>query len=375
MRRSEIPAPRAPALCALPLGMSALVTILVLASPLRRAGAMERERAEEPAPHVVPAPPKEATPPVNAPDPTELYEARTLKLPAGGRGEGDAAAGGGEERVFRYRLLLPIDYTPDAAKDGRRWPLILFLHGAGERGDENRAQLKYFPTDMVSAESRDRYRTFILAPQCPPGRTWTARNLNELLESLEARETRTEEAEKKEEEHENQKQDEKETATAKGTDRGTQKGTAKEPARKPELPEETAAVLAMLDRTMEELPVDPDRVYLTGLSMGGFGSWYIAALEPRRWAAVVPICGGASVRIAPGIKDIPIWVFHGGKDTVVPPRLSREMVEALRAAGGKPRYTEFEEAGHDSWTPGYRHPEFLPWLFAQRRDGGKEVRR
>jgi predicted peptidase len=296
------------------LALGAFAIVAILAAPSRRADAAETVRAGDPAPAAEPAPSDRAGDPSKAPDPKSLYEERVLKLP-------DA-----EEKVFRYRLLLPVDYTPDAAKGGKRWPLILFLHGAGERGEDNAAQLKFFPTDMVAAENRERYRTFILAPQCPPGRAWSARNLNELLEG-------------------------KETNPA----------------------AETKAVLAMLDRTMEELPVDPDRVYLTGLSMGGFGSWYLAALEPRRWAAVVPICGGGSPKVAPKIKGIPIWVFHGGKDTVVPPRLSQEMVKALREAGGDPRYTEFEDAGHDSWTPGYRHPEFLPWLFAQRRDQKKEA--
>jgi predicted peptidase len=244
------------------------------------------------------------------PDPFTLYEARTFEY------------SGGEytKHPFPYRLLLPKDYDPTAAASTRKWPLILFLHGAGERGNENRRQLKYFPTDMVSAANRESYRTFILAPQCPRDRAWSARNLRELL-------GRT---------------------------------SRKQPV------DEGKAVLQMLDKLMKELPIDPDRVYLTGLSMGGFGSWHLAALHPERWAAVVPICGGGDPATAGRIKKIPIWVFHGGKDRVVPPKLSRVMVEALKKAGGKPRYTEFPEAGHNSWNPGYRHPEFLPWLFKQR---------
>jgi pimeloyl-ACP methyl ester carboxylesterase len=221
---------------------------------------------------------------------------------------------------FKYRLLRPADHDPAARDAGKKWPLILFLHGAGERGNDNKAQLKYFPTDMASSENRAKYSTFLLAPQCPTDRAWSAISLRDLSARFQA-----------------------------------------------EPPEEEKVVLLMLDAVMKEFPVDPDRIYLTGLSMGGFASWDLAARYPEKWAAVVPICGGGDPGTAGRFKDLPIWVFHGGKDPVVPPDRSRTMIEALKKAGGSPKFTEFPDAGHDSWTPGYRLPEFLPWLFAQKR--------
>lgn len=258
---------------------------------------------------------KDSTAASDSPDPEKLYEERTLVY----TGEDY------KDHPFPYRLLVPADYeTGSAASTEKKWPLILFLHGAGERGDDNRAQLKYFPTDMVSPENRKKYPVFILAPQCPVNRAWSARDLRQLLQG---------------------------DAT--------------------KVPDETRVILGMLEKVQKEFPIDPERVYLTGLSMGGYGSWYLAALEPWRWAAVVPICGGGNPEWAPKMKDIPIWVFHGGRDSVVPPARSRQMVEALEKAGGKPKYTEFPDAGHNSWTPAYRHPEFLPWLFARKGTTGR----
>lgn len=225
-----------------------------------------------------------------------------------------------KEHSFPYRLLVPSNYKPGTKKSDKKWPLILFLHGAGERGDNNLAQLKYFPTDMASLEMRKEYQVFLLAPQCPKNRAWSAPTLRDVWKGF-----------------------------------------------RPEPVEEARVVMHILDRILEEFPVDRGRVYLTGLSMGGFGSWDLAARYPKRWAAVVPICGGGDPKTVTRFKDLPIWVFHGSKDTVVPPTLSKAMVKALRNVGGTVKFTEFPDAGHNSWTPGYRHPDFLPWLFAQRR--------
>ena len=110
---------------------------------------------------------------------------------------------------------------------------------------------------------------------------------------------------------------------------------------------------------------DPDRVYLTGLSMGGFGTWEIAAQNPRRFAAIVPICGGGNARFARALRNMPIWAFHGDKDEAVPVSASVEMVEAVRKAGGTDvKLTRYPEAGHDSWTVTYDNPELYTWLLA-----------
>jgi predicted peptidase len=124
---------------------------------------------------------------------------------------------------------------------------------------------------------------------------------------------------------------------------------------------------ALLDSVIKEYRVDKDRIYLTGLSMGGFGTWTLAATHPERFAAIAPICGGGNAEDAPKLAKLPIWVFHGAKDPTVPVRRSEEMVNALKAAGGHPKFTVYPDAGHDSWTATYDNPEFYQWLLEQKR--------
>lgn len=126
--------------------------------------------------------------------------------------------------------------------------------------------------------------------------------------------------------------------------------------------------VAILDAVMAEYKIDKDRQYLTGLSMGGYGTWSLAAAYPDRWAAIVPICGGGNPKLAAKFKDIPCWCFHGDADTAVKVEKSREMVAALKAAGGSPKYTEYKGVGHnDSWDKAYDTDELYAWLFAQKR--------
>jgi predicted peptidase len=125
--------------------------------------------------------------------------------------------------------------------------------------------------------------------------------------------------------------------------------------------------IAILDATMKELKVDAKRQYLSGLSMGGYGTWSNAAAYPDRWAAIVPICGGGNPKDAVKIKDIPCWNFHGDEDTAVKVERSREMIEALKNAGGKPKYTEYPKVGHNSWDAAYGEKELIPWLLEQKK--------
>jgi predicted peptidase len=130
---------------------------------------------------------------------------------------------------------------------------------------------------------------------------------------------------------------------------------------------------ALLDDVTTKYKVDKDRVYVTGLSMGGFGTWSLAAASPERFAAIIPICGGGSPKSAAKLKDLPIWVFHGGKDTTVRPALSESMVKALETAGSKNvKFTLYPDAGHDSWTETYRNPKVWEWLLSQKRVSKKE---
>ena len=112
---------------------------------------------------------------------------------------------------------------------------------------------------------------------------------------------------------------------------------------------------------------DPDRVYLTGLSMGGFGTWETATEYPERFAAIAPICGGGRPYTAARLKKLPTWVFHGEKDPVVPIKRSEEMVDALKKAGGDVKFTRYPEAGHDSWTETYNNPELYEWFLKHQR--------
>jgi predicted peptidase len=237
----------------------------------------------------------------------KLYEARTVRV---------APAKDVEPVEFAYRLLGPTSITP-----GTRYPLVIFLHGAGERGNDNLSQLKYFPTWVAEPSARKAHPCFVLAPQCRDEQKWVEVDWSK-IEST------------------------------------------------PQSPTPTVdmlAVIAALEDTLQREPIDPARIYLTGLSMGGYGSWDLAARMPDRFAAVLPICGGGDEATAAKIKDLPIWCFHGDADTAVRVERSRTMIEALRAAGGAPKYSELAGVGHDSWTPAYRDPDVLAWLFAQKK--------
>ena len=217
------------------------------------------------------------------------------------------------DKKLPYRLLKP---APVEA--GKKYPLVIFLHGAGERGSDNEKQLLHGVRGFV--ENRDQYPCFLIAPQCPDGKKWVEVDWS--------------------------------------ADTHTQ---PKEPGDVGRL------TLGLIETAIKELPVDPKRVYLTGLSMGGYGTWDLAARRPDLFAAIAPVCGGADEATAGKIKDRPIWAFHGAKDTAVKPARSRNMIAALEKAGGKPKYTEYPDVAHNSWDPAYKDPELFKWLFAQKK--------
>jgi predicted peptidase len=134
----------------------------------------------------------------------------------------------------------------------------------------------------------------------------------------------------------------------------------------PENPDGQRA-LAMLDQVSREYGADPNRTYLTGLSMGGYGTWAIAAAHPTKFAAIAPICGGGDVKWAEKLKTLPCWCFHGVEDRAVPVKLSRDMIEAIKAAGGTPRYSEMPYVGHNSWDAAYAHEELFTWLLSHTK--------
>jgi predicted peptidase len=124
---------------------------------------------------------------------------------------------------------------------------------------------------------------------------------------------------------------------------------------------------ALLDDALAKYKVDPDCVYLTGLSMGGFGTWQLGTAHPERFAAIAPICGGGDPTRASRLKGVPIWAFHGANDNVVPIARTEAMIKALKDAGADPKFTVYPEAGHDSWTETYNNSELYKWLLEQRR--------
>lgn len=206
-----------------------------------------------------------------------------------------------------YRLLKPLEM-----KAGERYPLVIFLHGSGERGQDNIVTLKHIAPLFLNDSNRVKFPCFVLVPQCPAGKDWTYPDWYQ---------------------------------------------EPKEPM---------SSVIALLD-SLESLPfIDSTRLYITGLSMGGYGTWYLLTKYPGKFAAAAPICGGGDTHQVEKFKHVPIWDFHGAKDDAVPVERSRSMIKALKDAGGNPRYTEYKKVGHDSWVKAYAEPDLLPWLFGQR---------
>lgn len=205
---------------------------------------------------------------------------------------------------YRFLVYLPKGYDAD---ETTRWPLLVFLHGAGERGDELAKVAVHGPP--MQAARGDELPFIVVAPQCPANSFWD--------------------------------------------------------------PDGVAALTKHVKTTHR---VDPARVYLTGLSMGGFGAWETAAKHPELYAAVAPVCGGGNPLWGHGLSRTPVWAFHGDADSVVPAAMTEAMAMGMRRFGSaEPRITIYPEVGHDSWTRAYDDPELYRWLLQHRRDPPEEV--
>lgn len=215
-------------------------------------------------------------------------------------------------RALPYRLLVPANY--DATK---KYPLVLFLHGAGERGNDNLKHLKVVssPLEFVASAKEP---VFFIAPQCPAETRWVDRPRNKGSYSID----------------------------------------------EVPLSENLQLVLKILAQVQKEYSIDASRLYVTGLSMGGFGSWYLISRFPEKFAAAIPICGGGDPSRAASMQSIGIWAFHAADDKVVPVTSSRDMIRALWAAGHNPSYTEYTSGGHNSWDRAYRTPGLMDWMLA-----------
>ena len=211
----------------------------------------------------------------------------------------------GQQRAERLEVQVPVRlnyllYLPKNYQEQDKWPLLLFLHGAGERGDDIEKVKIHGPPKLIAA-GQD-FPFIVVSPQCPADGWWEPIELN-----------------------------------------------------------------ALLDDVVRRYKVDEDRVYLTGLSMGGFGTWQLAAYAPQRFAAIAPICGRTDPRIAKRVAKLPAWVFHGALDKAVPVSGSEVIVAAIQKAGGDPRLTIYPDLEHDSWTVTYANPELYEWLLQNRR--------
>jgi len=208
----------------------------------------------------------------------------------------------GKRGRLSYLLHLPRRYARR-----KRWPMILFLHGSEERGDDLELLKRHGVPRLVDADPS--FPFVVVSPQCPMGGRWHL-----YLGTLEA----------------------------------------------------------LLDDVLARLAVDRRRIYLTGLSMGGYGTWHLAARFPDRFAAIAPICGGGLGSLgfpekARALRGVPVWAFHGAHDTSVPVEESQRLVDMLEQAGGDVRLTIYEDAGHDSWTRTYADPRLYQWFLEHRR--------
>ena len=238
------------------------------------------------------------------------------------------------EKIPAAQLTEPLVYTnaqgatipyrftaPKAVEAGKKYPLVILFHGAGERGTNNVAQLVHGATDILNYMREKGIEGYFIAGQCPDGRQWVDTPWSLMAHRMPAKPS-----------------------------------------------ESLALMIELIEKTMKELPVDRNQVLVTGISMGGYGTWDIVQRHPDWFAAAMPCCGGGDVTLAWKIRSVPIWAFHGDQDWVVPFKRSRDMVAALWAVDGNVRYREYPGVGHGCWGPTYADwDNVLAWFFAQRK--------
>lgn len=201
--------------------------------------------------------------------------------------------------ALRYLVHLPDDYDADREK---LWPLVLFLHGAGERGSDIDLAAVHGPP-MLADAGRE-FPFVLVTPQCAESSQWVA---------------------------------------------------------------EVSTLSTLLDEVVAAHRIDPARISVTGLSMGGFGTWSLAVRYPERFAAIAPICGGLWMQSAAPVRSLPVWAFHGDADDVVPISATEQIATELQSLDADVRFTRYAGVGHDSWTETYANPEFYDWLLSHRR--------
>lgn len=216
-----------------------------------------------------------------------------------------------------YRML-----TPNNVEDGKTYPLVVFLHGSGERGNDNEKQLSHGASIFSNPANADKFPAFVVFPQCKD-RAWTGR-----------------------------------------IDERTFMPGAAIP---PESPSETA-VMDLVSELVQNNPIDTNRIYIVGISMGGIATYDLVCRYPETFAAAVPICGAVNPERLKDAKDVSFLIFHGEEDDEVPSICGREAYKVLSSAGANVDYIEFAGIGHECWSSAFNYPTLLPWLFAQRKD-------
>lgn len=221
-----------------------------------------------------------------------------------------------------YRILLPENYNPQ-----KKYPLVLFLHGRGESGNNNKTQLTHGAQLFLKPENRKNYPAIVVFPQNPVNSYWS--NVQTVADS-----------------------------TGKRKFYFTNGGPASLSMQ---------LVMSLLENLSQQYKIKQDQVYVMGLSMGGMGTFEIVNRLPYTFAGAVAICGGANPSIAGNLKNTNWWIFHGGKDEVVLPQYSQNMVAAMKAKGVNVKFTLFPQANHNSWDPAFAEPGLLKWLFSQKK--------
>ena len=222
----------------------------------------------------------------------------------------------GKGDTLNYRLLTP-DYDTL-----RKYPLVIFLHGSGESGKDNKAQLKWGVMNFASDQAMAMHPAIIIAPQCPENEAWSNFSENEKTRELRLQPT----------------------------------------------PSKTMAlVMELVHHMIKTFSVDTNRIYITGLSMGGFGTFDAVERYPHFFAAAVPVCGGGDTSKASSIAHIPMWIFHGSEDSGVNPLYALDMINALSKAGSYAGLTYYPGVGHFSWLAAYNDPLMMEWLFKQHK--------
>ncbi|WP_179318126.1 carboxylesterase family protein [Winogradskyella helgolandensis] len=226
------------------------------------------------------------------------------------------------EDTLNYRMLLPKNFD-----ESKTYPVVLMLHGAGERGNDNKKQLAHGSQLFLNEKNRDSLPAIVIFPQCSKGDYWSKLEADRTTKPI--------------------------TFNYKYKDAPT---TA------------MALVMDLMDELVAQSYVKTDQVYAMGLSMGGMGTFEIIYRKPEMFAAAIPICGGGDPEsVTAYAQTIPLWILHGAKDDVVDPKLSLNMASAIISAGGFPKLTLYDFANHNSWDPAFAEPELLNWLFSKTK--------